>query len=458
MLSLNLSTIAEYTNGKLNDKKFSDININIVSIDTRTIEKGDLFIPIIGEKFDGHVFIEKAFNNGAIAALSEEGKFESKEHPIIYVEDVNLAFKDLAMNYRNSLNTKIIALTGSNGKTTTKDLIYSVLENNFNTKKTIGNLNNQIGVPRTLLRFGKDTEIGVVEMGTDSFGEIEILSKMALPDIAIITNIGDSHLDVLKTKKNIAKEKLHIIDGLDKNGIFIYNNDDDILRNAVSNKKIIQKAISFGTREDSDYKIKTIESNNQGSVFSINNTIYNITLIGKHQVYNSAIAIIIADIFNIDTNTVIKSLAKKDLTKMRSELLACDGFDILNDSYKSNPQSLRSALETLNLLNGYTQKIAILGDMLELGDDEEKLHREIGKEISPDDVDYLLLYGELSKYIADEAIKNFPKNRVFHFDKKDALIDKAKTIISKNTIVLVKASRSLRLEEIVEALEEIHLN
>lgn len=457
MLNLKLSQIEKYVNGELNDEKYSDLITNTISNDTRTLQINDLYFPIKGENFDGHNFINTAFENGAIATISERNRIENTDRPIIYVDDSNKAFTDLARNYRASLNTKIIALTGSNGKTTTKDLIFSVLEDNYRTKKTIGNLNNLIGVPKTLFTLDNHTEVGVVEMGTDSFGEIEILSNTAIPDIAIITNIGDSHLEQLKTKENIAIQKLHIIDGLSKDGIFIYNNDDDILRNMVKQKNIKQKTINFGIRNDSNYKINIIESNNKGSIFSINDDIYTIPLIGKHQIYNSAIAIIISKLFNIPKESVIKSLSKKDLTKMRSDLLHCNGFDILDDSYKSNPQSLRSALETLYLLDGYDQKIVVLGDMAELGEDVYKLHTEIGSELSSENIDYLILYGELSKLIEKEASKNFPAEKLFRFEIKEDILEKIKSIITKNSILLIKGSRFLRLEEIVKHLQQLSI-
>lgn len=454
-LNLNLKEIAKLSNGTLNDEKYSDLMVDIVSIDTRTIDSGEMYMPIIGEKLDGHIFVEEAFKKGAIATFCEVGKCSNiKNHPIVWVKNSNEAFTSLAKNYRDSLeNIKIIAITGSNGKTTTKDIIKSVLSSKYKVRKTIGNLNNQIGVPRTMLRFDKKTDIGVVEMGTDGFGQIEKLSNLASPDIAIITNIGDSHLHQLINKENVAKEKIHILDGLNPNGIFIYNLDDPILSEIVKNTKIKQKIITFGQSENADYRINIIESNNNGNNFTVNNKNYITPLVGAHQVYNATVAIIIAELFEISYPKIIKSLEKEEISSMRSELISCNGFDILNDSYKSNPQSLASALETLYLFSNYSRKITILGDMLELGKNEIELHREVGRNLNPSKVDYILLYGPLSKYIAEEAQKNFGENRVFYFEKKDQLIDKAKYLIIKNSLVLVKASRSLRLEEIVEALK-----
>lgn len=457
MLNLTLKEIAQLADGIINDEKFEDLVINDISIDTRTLNKDDLYIPIIGENFDGHKFIDSAIMKGAKAIFSEEEKFVKDDFPIIYVKDTTKALQEFSSKYRQSLDIKVIAITGSNGKTSTKDLISKVLEQKYVVSKTIGNLNNHIGLPLTLLKFNKATDIGVVEMGTDGFGQIEELSKIAKPDIAIITNIGDSHLEALKTKENIAREKLHIIDYLSKNGVFYYNLDDPILTSEYKklNKKV--RDISFGKDPKADYRINIIESNNKGSLFTLNDNFYNLSLIGRHQVYNASVAIAIAEEMGIEEDKIKKALLENEASSMRTELMNMNGFDILNDSYKSNPQSLITALDTLSILNGYRNKIAILGDMLELGENEEDLHRNIGKHINPDNLDYLLLFGPLSKYIYEEALKIMGENRVFYFDNKDKLVDKAKYIIKKGDIVLVKASRSMHLEEIIESLGDLTL-
>lgn len=460
MLNLKLSEIAELCHGKLNNDEFKDIVIDVISIDTRTIKKGEMYMPIIGEKLDGHLFINQAFAKGAAASFCAKDTCKGQmDKPIIYVEDSNKAFTELAKNYRNTLkNIKIVGITGSNGKTTTKDFISNTLKTSFNVAKTLGNLNNQIGVPRTLLRLGEETDVGVIEMGTDGFGQIQELTNIVRPDIAILTNIGDSHLHLLKTKENVAKEKVDIVNGLPEDGVFIYNYDDQYIKNEVAKRDIKQRIITYGQDPNSDYVIEIIRTSNNGSTFKLNGEIYRTASLGAHQVYNSTAAIIVSRLFDLDQNKVRRQLEIDEHTAMRSELMNCNGFDILNDSYKSNPQSLLSALDTLYMLSGYKRKIAIIGDMLELGDNEIELHREIGRKIDPKKVDYLLLTGPLSKYIAEEAKKNFPFERVYHMDKKDDLLDKAKYLIQKNSLVLVKASRSLRLEEIVESLELINID
>lgn len=459
MLQLKLSEVAKLSGGQLNNEDFSDIIIDLVSIDTRTLNSGEMYMPIIGEKLDGHLFIKQAFDKGASAVFSERGRandFNNK--PIVYVDNTNEAFAKLATNYRNTLkNVDIIGITGSNGKTSTKDLIALVFSRSMKIAKTIGNLNNEIGVPRTLLRLSKDTDLGVVEMGTDGFGQIDYLSHMVKPNIAILTNVGDAHLHILKSKDLIAREKLDIVNGLSDDGYFIYNYDDEYIKDSVKEREIKQKTITFGQDKDSDYVIEITNLTNGGSTFKLNGEEYRTSKIGLHQVYNATCAIIVANIYGLDKNIVRRQLEINETSSMRSELMNCQGFDILNDSYKSNPQSLLSALDTLDILSGYKRKIAILGDMLELGENEELLHREIGRDIDPTKVDYLLLTGPLSKFMAEEAEKRFPFGHVFYSESKDKLIDKAKYLIQKNSLVLVKASRSIRLEEIVEALEKINV-
>ncbi len=460
MLNLTLKQIADYSKGKLNDSKYEGIVVDTISIDTRTISKGEMYMPIIGEKLDGHLFINQAFEKGAIAVFSEKGRVDvDTNKPIIFVENSNQAFADLASNYRNSLkDIKIIGITGSNGKTTTKDYIALTLKKSLKVAKTIGNLNNHIGVPRTLLRLGQDTDVGVVEMGTDGFGQINYLTHMVKPDIAILTNVGDAHLHLLKSKELVAKEKVDIVNGLPDNGIFIYNYDNEYIKNEVKTREIKQRIITFGQDPESDYVIEIVSTGPNGNTFKLNGETYMTASIGSHQIYNATCAIIVSKLFNIDQEIIKNQLEINERSSMRSELMTCKGFDILNDSYKSNPQSLVSALETLDILSGYKRKIAIIGDMLELGENEEEIHRQIGRMIDPKKVDYLLCTGPLSKFIAEEAKKRFPFEHVFHLDKKNDLIDKAKYLIQKNSLVLVKASRSLRLEEVVDSLRYINLS
>ncbi|MSS78519.1 UDP-N-acetylmuramoyl-tripeptide--D-alanyl-D-alanine ligase [Anaerococcus sp. WCA-380-WT-2B] len=454
MIERTLGHICKMLGGEISDPSSSDVIIRGVSIDSRTIQNGNLYIPIVGEKFDGRIFIEECEKAGAPCFLIDKNFKVPKSVTIPYciVDDTKKALQDLAKAYRNELDITIIALTGSNGKTTTKNLIHAVLSEKYRVEKTHGNLNNEIGVPRTILSFSDDTEIGVVEMGTDDFGEISLLTNIARPDIAAITNIGDAHLLKLKTREGIAKAKFEIIEGLKEDGLFIYNGDDEILKKVFPNYKLSQKVLTFGQNDDVDFKVKSLSLTNTYTRFIYKDEEYTVPLLGAHQVYNAALAVLIGKIFKLSYKDINNGLLKASNTGNRNELIQRNGFDILNDAYKSNPQSLREGLNLAGILDGYMNKIAVLGDMLELGEDEEKLHYESGLEIDPKKIDYVLFYGPLSKQMHKASLKNFSKNRSLHFENKDDLIDKLKQIITKSSLVFVKGSRGLHMEEIIEAI------
>ena len=454
MIERTLGQIANMLDAKICDEKYADVKIKGVSIDSRTIQNGNLYIPIVGEKFDGRIFIEECEKAGAPAFIIDKNFDLPKSITIPYciVDDTKKALQDLAKSYRYELDIKIVALTGSNGKTTSKNLISAVLSKKYKVDKTQGNLNNEIGVPRTILSFSDDTEIGVVEMGTDDFGDISLLTDIAKPNIAAITNIGDSHLLKLKSKEGIAKAKLEIVEGLNKDGIFIYNGDDKTLKKEVPKYDIEQKIIKFGEGEDLDFIVKSSKQTKSYTKFSYKDEQYTVPLLGAHQVYNGALAILIGKIFEISYDDINTGLLKATNTGNRNELIERNGFDILNDAYKSNPQSLKEGLNLTEILDGYSNKIVVLGDMLELGEDEEKLHYDQGLKIDPKEIDYCLFFGTLSKSMYKASLENFPKERSMYFDNKDDLIDKLKLIISKSSLVFVKGSRGLHMEEIIEGI------
>ena len=300
-----------------------------------------------------------------------------------------------------------------------------------------------------------DDEVVVLEMGMERFGEIKILTNIARPDIAVITNIGDSHLLELGTKENIARAKFEILEGLKPNGIFIYNNDDDILREVIKENTISQRVIKIGTREDSDVIIRPIRSDEEGSSFSIGEYAYSIPFIGKHQIYNVSVAITIAGLLGMNYGDIVRGLSNVKLTGMRMELMHLPSFDVLNDCYKSNPQSLISCIETVYTMKGYKNKILILSDMLELGENERKLHFAVGEKIDKNKIDYVICIGELAKDIYNGANRNFNVNNLFHFATNEEVVKKVKEIISDDTLIMVKGSRGMKLENIIEMLKEI---
>lgn len=456
MLKATLETIAKIVGGNLVTTSMKDVIVEGVSTDTRDIKLHNLFIPLVGAKYDGHTFAFDAIKKGAIATLWD------KNHPtpyldagIIVVDDTLKAYQKLANSYLKATKSKVIGITGSNGKTGTKDILASILEENFRVHKTAKNLNNEIGVPTTIMEMDLDDEAIVLEMGMERFGEISVLTNIANPDIAVITNIGDSHLLELGTKENIARAKFEILEGLKPDGIFIFNNDDDILREVIREYSIPQRVIKIGTREDSDVIIRPIRSDESGSSFSIGEYAYSIPFIGKHQIYNVSVAITIAGLLGMDYASIVKGLSKVKLTGMRMELMHLPSFDILNDCYKSNPQSLMSCIETVYTMKGYKNKILILSDMLELGENEEKLHFNVGEKIDRDRIDYVICVGDLAKEIYNGANRNFNVKNLFYFETKGEVIEKVREIISEDTLIMVKGSRGMKLEEIIEKLKEI---
>ena len=459
MIERCLDQIAKMVDGEISDPKYSDVKIKGVSIDSRTIKKDCLYIPIVGEKFDGRIFIEECQNAGASAFLIDKNYKipKSINIPYIKVEDTQTALRDFARAYRQELDIKIIAITGSNGKTTSKNIIHSVLSEKYKVEKTHGNLNNEIGVPLTILDFCEDTDIGVVEMGTEDFGEISVLTNIALPDMAMITNIGDAHLLKLKSREGIAKAKLEILEGLKDDGRFLYNGDDEILKKVLPSYDIKQETISFGIGENVDFKVVPKEHTNTSTNFSYKDEIYSVPLLGSHQVYNGALAVLIGKIFDLSFDEINKGLSKSSNNANRNELVERNGFDILDDAYKSNPQSLKQGLELAGFLDGYSNKIVVLGDMLELGDDELNLHYKSGLDIDPKKINYCLFFGPLSKQMYKASLENFPKERSFYFDKKDDLIDKLKLLITKYSLVFVKGSRGVHMEEVIEAIYDFRV-
>ncbi len=459
MKNCTLGQIAEYAGARLSRPDLADQKARGVSIDTRTLEEGEVFLPLIGERLDAHQFVNQAFEKGALASFfDQDHTLPDTDHPFLLVEDTEKAFRRLALHYRNSLKAQVIGVTGSNGKTTTKDILFSVLRRHFCTNKTIGNFNNQIGVPRTLLDLEEETAYGIVEMGMSHFGEIAMLSKLAQPHIAIITNVGEAHLEELGSRENIARAKMEITEGLGPDDLFIYNSDNEILQKEVESRSLPCRIIRFGQNDQADFKLKLFSSNAGGSRFFVNGKPWQINLLGSYQMYNAVVGIIVGQLLGLSDEEIQKGLHVEDRTKMRTELVNCHGFDLLVDCYNSSPQSLREALKTTALLNGYRKKIAILGDMKELGEREKAIHYEIGQEIDPSVFSDLIFYGPLSKYMLQGAEKNFSSSRLFWFSSKSDLVNEMKNLIEPNTLVLVKASRTMRLEEVVESISTITTN
>lgn len=449
MKSISLQTVAEWVGGRLCGE---NKEINNVSIDSRTVDASTLFIAIKGDRFDAHDFVKDVEKSGAAAVMCH--REVECNLPVIYVDDTKKAFVELAKNYRKSFDgLKVIGLTGSVGKTTTKEMTYEVVSKKYRAIKTEGNLNNDIGLPKTLLRLENDTQAAVIEMGMSAFGEISLLTKACLPDIGIITNIGVSHIEHLGSRDGILKAKLEILDGMKKGSPLILNGDNDKLSTV---KNDDYKLIFFGIEnENADVRAFDIKENGSNTEFFVKaySKIQKVTIptVGIHNVYDALAAYTVGLLLELPTEEIANALENYTPSGMRQRLKEVNGVKIIEDCYNASPDSQRAALNVLSNMNA-GRKIAVLGDMLELGDYSETAHREVGKYAAEKKIDVLYAFGEQSKYIAKEAEKGVEK--VLWFDDKAQLAKTLVQDVKSGDCVLFKASRGMKLEEIIEKLYE----
>ncbi|WP_255807578.1 UDP-N-acetylmuramoyl-tripeptide--D-alanyl-D-alanine ligase [Cohnella mopanensis] len=439
-----------------------NILLSGVSTDTRKIKPGQLFVPLKGERFDGHDYIQIAKDAGASAALWESAvPLPELDIPLILVEDTLEALQALAVGYLNGgLAVKVVAVTGSNGKTTTKDLVTSVLSTRYLVHKTEGNFNNHIGLPLTILSAPKDTELLVLEMGMSGQGEISLLSSLAKPDIAIITNIGESHLLQLGSRRNIARAKLEITEGLKLSGTLVYYGDEPLIAEelaALNLDKPIQ-LVTFGENPDCDWIARYIRVSTEGTQFTVSGeseSQYELPVPGRHNAVNALAAVAVGRLLGLTFEEIGEGLKATKLTGMRIERsVASNGAVVLNDAYNASPTSVKAAIHLVAELSGYRRKWIVLGDMLELGADEVALHGEIGRYLTDSKADNVLLYGPLSRQTYEEAKPNYSEGRVRYFEEKEALADYLVGELASDDLVLVKASRGMRLEEVVKKLQK----
>ncbi len=457
MIKRTLQKIADMIKVESDLSQFKDTVISGVSIDSRKIAKGNLFVPFKGEHSDGHQYVVSAIQNGAAAALwQKDVPNPPQDLPILVVEDTLLALQELAREYRNSLDVKVVGITGSNGKTTTKDMTANLLSIQYKVQKTEGNYNNEIGLPLTILGLEEDTEIAVLEMGMSSRGEIDFLTRLARPEATIITNIGESHLLDLGSREGIAEAKMEIANGLLENGLFVYYGDEPLLKEKVQSLRsnVIKK--TFGRSEKNDIFPIAIEQTDNGCTFTVNrsNIEFVLPVLGTHNVLNALAAMTVADYFGVPFEKLNDGFSELKLTNMRTELVqGKNGEKIINDAYNASPTSMHAAIELISNLPGYENKILVLGDMLELGPQEEEFHLKMGESIDSQKIDYVFTFGTLGELIAKGAEMNFPSERVHAFTEKQSLIKQLQKLVDAETIVLVKASRGMKLEEVVKGLQ-----
>ncbi|MDJ9033686.1 UDP-N-acetylmuramoyl-tripeptide--D-alanyl-D-alanine ligase [Clostridium perfringens] len=452
MLELNLQEIVKATKGAL--LKEADVKeIKAVSTDTRKIEEGTMFIALKGENFNGNNYVLDAFNKGAKIAIVDEVKCDLNELKedvaLIKVQNTGRALMDLAKFYREKLGLKVVGITGSAGKTSTKDLVAAVLSYKYKVFKTKGNFNNEIGLPLMILELDSTYDVAILEMGMRGLGQIKELAEIASPDLGIITNIGISHIEILKTRENILKAKMEIATFFDKNNTLVVCGNDDFL-GALPEAEY--KIVKTGVGENFKIGAKNIALEELSSKFTVydgeKEEEFSLDMPGEHNISNLMLGIAIAKELGVSFEEMKRGLNNIEATSMRLELIKKDGFSILNDCYNSSPVAVKSAIDVMKNIEG-KRRIAVLGTMRELGHKSEEAHEEIGKYAKENGIEKVLCFGDFS-----ENIKEGYGEGCTVYENKEELIKDLLNIICDGDIILVKASRSLKFEEITKALLE----
>ena len=463
MKDLYIKDVVKICNAKLLCGNEDEI-LGEIKKDTREVEQGDTYIGIKGEHFDGNLLYEDALKNGAKVCILEKTSVESvinleeikekyNDVNIILVDNTVNALQQIASYKRSLYDIPVVGITGSVGKTSTKDIIASVMAKKFNVLKTLGNSNSQIGLPITLLRL-KDHNAMVIEMGMSQKGEISNLTKITRPTVAVITNVGTAHIGNLGSRENILKAKLEILDGLKENGTLVINNDNDMLHNWYEeNKHNKFNIITFGMENKSNIMPYDIVLSENGSTYKIDidGITYNVKISvgGNHFVLNSLCAIAIGKLYDIKLEDILEGIANFELTKRRMQVEKNkNGITIINDCYNANYDSMKAAIEYLGKINA-NKRIVVLGDMLELGEFSKELHKKVGEEVAKNNIDILVTVGSLSKDIANKAIEDGMSNeKIYMCENNQDAIKIIEELSKEGDAILLKASNGLNFQEI----------
>ncbi len=444
-------------------KVYNELNLEIskIVIDTRKVQDKSCYIGIKGENLDGNKLYMDAFNKGANIVILDNYQISDDDmnyllannKMIIVVDDSIIFLGEIAKYKRSLFKNPVVAITGSAGKTSTKDMVYSVLKEKINAHKTIGNQNNHIGLPLTILDLKPENEVLVLEMGMNHLKEISYLTKIAKPNVAIITNVGTAHIGNLGSRENILKAKLEILEGLDKNGMIIINNDNDLLHEWYLKNKNLYNILTVGIKNDSDFVAKNIVLEDNKGMFTCNNLFYEVPVGGEHFIYNALVAIATATIFDVKYDLVKKGIKNFELSSNRMSIIKKEkNITIIDDSYNANFDSMNYAVKYLGSLSG--RNIAVLGTMKELGKYSKDLHKKIGLTVQNEDIDILITVGSDANYINESAIENgFNKENSYHLNNNQEVVKLLNNIVNENDNILIKASNSLKFKEIVDAIK-----
>ena len=452
---LSLRQIAEFAQGSLTARD-EGLTVSRISTDSRTLQPGDLFVPIRGETFDGHKFVEQAGERGAVGAMIEENwkGTAAKTFALIRVPDTLAGYQTLAANYRRSLPLKVIAITGSNGKTSTKDFLAATLSRRFRVTKTEGNFNNHVGLPQTILAASSRDEIAVWEIGMNHPGEIAALTNIAAPDAAIITNVGLAHIEFMGSREAIAVEKGALAEAIGADGTVILNADDP------SSEGIAERTrakVVFAGIEQGSVRAIEVRQSPTGCEFTILEGAHRcraqLPVPGIHMVQNAILAVAAGRAFGLSLEDCAAGLASAPLTKARLQIREIHGIQFIDDSYNANPDSMKAALRTLVELDADGRRVAVLGEMSELGDESERGHREVGEAAAAFGIDELIAVGATGAVIARAARKAGLEKSV-SVDGAEAAAGLLEKTASPGDLILVKGSRSARMEQVLEAFSK----
>jgi len=466
MFQISLDELTQVVHGRIEPTSYSGNQlIRGISIDSRTIIKGNLFVAIPGERFNGHQFIKQAVEKGAQAVVIAKDKqhiIDSEvlnKTAVISVEDTKKSLIDMGSWYRRKFDIPVVAVTGTNGKTTTKDMTAEVLSSRFNVLKSPKSYNNLVGVPLTLFQLNSRSETLVIELGMSSPGEIGILTRISDPSIGVITNIGPAHLESMESTEKIAKAKFELPECMSSPKTLILNADDRILAKRIKQKKKDERVISFGIQKKADFVADRIELNGEGFIsFRINkDLILNLGLLGIHNVYNALAAFAVGSRLKVDPQEIKKKLERYTPSELRMELVQIRDIRVINDSYNANPVSMEKALETLKKIKTSGRRIAVLAGMLELGEKAMDFHLEVGRKVAQGGIDLLLVVGELARFIGEGAKEvGMSSNNILTFENNQEVSFYLLENLKEGDLVLVKGSRKMKTEEVVLSLKSLY--
>ncbi|SFB10541.1 UDP-N-acetylmuramoyl-tripeptide--D-alanyl-D-alanine ligase [Acetitomaculum ruminis DSM 5522] len=456
MKGMTLENIALACKGEyIGDPELKNKEVEGIVIDSRKVEKDFLFIAVKGARVDGHDFAKAVYEKGAACVLVEK-EIDNDGKPYILVKSTLVAIQILAAYYRRILGIRVVGITGSVGKTSTKEMIAAVLSTKYKVLKTEGNYNNGIGLPLTIFNLRQEHQIAVLEMGISEFGEMHVLAEIARPDICVITNIGQAHLETLKSRDGILKAKSEIFDFINHNGRIILNGDDDKLSTIEKIKDI--KPIFFGRGENNNVYASNVESKGlegMQCVIHVNGTRFPviIPIPGEHMVNNALAATCVGKCFGLSNELIAQGIMKSRTISGRSNVIQKEKYTIIDDCYNANPVSMHKAIDLLALAKG--RKIAILGDMMELGTDEAELHYEVGKYAVEKEIDYLICIGKRAQYIQKGAMDaSNGKIHIVSRPDKSGIEEMLNRMLEEGDTILIKASHSMEFESIVKFIEE----